>query len=162
MNPFRAGTITFGRSAILTLIFCSFGGCDAGRPSPRVFSNAVELRKYLERGGDPNGMTKEEWYKGRRTLLHEAAIYGDEKIIKMLLAAGANPNRIDSEGRTPLMTVLATHEENPSRREIISCLLKVSDLAIKDEDGMSAYDYAKKYGAAAEIELVREAMESRF
>ena len=144
---------------ILIIVFCFLGGCDDGHPSPTVLSSTKALRQYLDRGGDPNGITKQDWYKGKRTLLHRAAIYSDEEIVKMLLAAGANPNARDStSGWTPLMIAFTTREEDSSKAGVIACLLKVSDLTIKDRWGGTAYDCAKKYGSASEVELIEEAL----
>ena len=151
----------FPTSIILILVACCFAACDDGHPSPSVLSDTKQLRKYLERGGDPNGVTKKDSYKGQQTLLHRAAIYRDEEIVRMLLAAGGKPNHGDSSGWTPLMAVFTTRDQDPSRLGVIKCLLEVSDLTVKDESGKTAYDHAKEYGLADEIELVRKAMESR-
>jgi ankyrin repeat protein len=48
-------------------------------------NNAKELRLYLDQGGNPNGITKDDSFKTHHTLLHRAAIYKNEEIVKILL-----------------------------------------------------------------------------
>lgn len=59
------------------------------------------------------------------------------------------------------MFIITTREQDTSRLGVIKCLLKVSDLTVKDRWGKTAYDYAKEYGSVEERELVREAFEGR-
>lgn len=157
----RSGITKSSRKAVLLLIVCFFVACDDGRPSSDVLRSAKDLHKYLARQGDPNGITKKDFYKSHYTLLHRAAIYSDEEIVSALLSAGADPNRGDNTGQTPLMAVFTTREHDPSRLGVLQRLLKVSDLSIKDAAGKTANDYAKEFGSTPEIALVEEALISR-
>jgi Ankyrin repeats (many copies) len=158
MRPLRSGIVTYIQKAVLLFIVSFFSACDAGRPSPNILNNAKELRLYLDQGGNPNGITKDDSYKTHHTLLHRAAIYGNEEIVKMLLSAGADPNAQNTTGWTPLMVAFTTREQDASRIGVIRCLLNVSDLTIKDLSGMTVHDYAKKYGSPAEVLFVEEAI----
>jgi ankyrin repeat protein len=86
---------------------------------------------------------------------------GDEEVVSVLLSAGADPNRRDNTGRTPLMAVFTDREHDSSRLGVLQLLLKVSDLSIKDDSEKTAYDYAKEFGSSTEIVLVGEALKSR-
>lgn len=161
MKSIRTGVTKRGREVVLSFIVCCFVACDGGRPPYDLVSNVASLHKYLDRGGDPNGITKKDSYKSRYTLLHRAAINGDEEVVSALLSAGADPNRRDNIGRTPLMDLFTARDQDSARLGVLQLLLKVSDLSIKDKSEKTAYDYAKEYGSAAEIVLVGEALKSR-
>lgn len=80
--------------------------CKAGRPS---FGHVVRL--LLERGADPNartvpgvetgGFMRDVRTRGE-TPLHRAAAFADESIIRLLLDDGADKQKRDANGDTPL------------------------------------------------------------
>jgi ankyrin repeat protein len=65
-------------------------------------NKAETIRDYLEQGGDPSAYE----YGRNVSLLHVAAERRNVEIVKMLLAAGAEVNRLDHNGRTPLFEAL--------------------------------------------------------
>ena len=67
-------------------------------------AGALPLRRFPSRGG-----RKGQPEKTGRSVLHEAANFADPGRIKALIDAGAEVNRIDSQGATPL--ILAITEE---------------------------------------------------
>ncbi len=42
-----------------------------------------------------------ELYNYKTTLLHDAAVYKDKHVVKLLLSLGANPKNLDGEGKSP-------------------------------------------------------------
>jgi ankyrin repeat protein len=71
-----------------------------------------------------------------------------ELIGELLLNAGCDVNAADNKGRTPLM--YAAIFERPS---VVNLLLKRgANINVKDHDGLSALDWAKKSG---NIEILR-------
>lgn len=55
------------------------------------------IRLLLDSGSDPN-LRATEW---DQTPLHVAAYFGNIKVVRLLLSAGANPRVKDSKGRSP-------------------------------------------------------------
>jgi len=155
------GVAMLSQEAMLLLIVCFFVACDGRHPSPDVLRNVTNLHEYLTRRGDPNGIMRKDSYKSHYTLLHRAAMECDEEIVSALLSAGADPNRGDNTGETPLMLVFGYREHDSSTLRVLRLLLKVSDLSIKDGAGKTADDHAKEFGSTAEIALVGEALKSR-
>ena len=79
------------------------------------------------------------------TALYWGASAGHPEIIKVLAAAGANPNAIYEDGFTPLIKAA-----NDGNVEVVKALLTVgANPALKTKEGYTAEDYAKKYGAKA-------------
>ena len=84
---------------LLAITLLGVAACSPTRPTPRaqesIFTAArmgdrQEVEKYLQ--GDAQG----------RTPLHHAALGGQKDVITFLLGAGAEPNALDAEGKTPL------------------------------------------------------------
>jgi hypothetical protein len=77
------------------------------------------LQGLLGRAGAADEPDPRPEFAGR-TPLHHAAQRGDTAMLTALLAAGADPDRADAEGHTPLHLVAATptlrHPEFPARR----------------------------------------------
>ena len=105
------------RSTLLSaILFLSAGGLMGQTPSePQAtpsFVDLVELiaephassirqlEDILDHGADPNLSGDNE-----RTLLHVAVIMAHISPIESLLLSGADPNRVDGEGKTPLQYV---------------------------------------------------------
>ena len=61
------------------------------------------LRWLLSRGLDPELRWRN--LEGWETLLHRAARLGQAALVEVLLAAGADPSALDSEGLTPLQRI---------------------------------------------------------
>lgn len=89
------------------------------------------------------------------TLLAEAAVKGNDKITKILLHHGANPNHINLNSQSVLQ--LAVIAENP---KIVRLLLNYKNLNIKHQDkiGNTALDIAKMLRNQEIITLLKAKM----
>ena len=76
------------------------------------------LEDLLEGGVDANLLGD-----NGRTLLHVAVMMGNIDPIKILLAAGADPNRADNEGKTPLQYVTPLQYTGKFNRDAIISVL---------------------------------------
>jgi ankyrin repeat protein len=56
------------------------------------------------------------------TPLLEAAVYGAEDVLKLLLDRGADPNATDEDGVTPLEAIQSSPELRRSRKRIVAIL----------------------------------------
>ena len=66
--------------------------------------NDVDVERHLHRGAHPNALTVAGGkYPANWTPLHLASAKGSVRCVSMLLAAGAQVEAKDDEGRTPLM-----------------------------------------------------------
>lgn len=83
--------------------------------------------------------------------LHAAVQQGYIEIIRVLLAAGANPNKADKHGNGPLWTACLTAPNN-LRVEIISILLKAgADANHRNLAGRSPREMALQIGHGLEV-----------
>jgi serine/threonine protein kinase/ankyrin repeat protein len=114
-----------GRNALMVMSLERFRGDDA----------EITIR--------PGG-TKESRRLGRR----------DDKVVESigetLLNAGCDANAADNKGRTPLIHAVASERLN-----VVELLLKRgANINAKDHDGLSALDWAKKFGDQEIIKLL--------
>ena len=114
---------------------------------------AVEL--LLAKGADVNAVSpeKSETVKngaialGNLTALMLAAATGGPEVTKALLDAGAKVNVQDVRRMTPLMFAVATDHADP--RTVRLLLQKGADVDVKDNTGLTAAGWAKKYNSPA-------------
>lgn len=113
--------------------------CKANRPA---FDAVVEV--LLANGADPNAVTRPDAETGAfmrdcrtraETPLHRAAAFGSERVIRMLLDAGARREARDASGETPL--TWASWHLRPA--EILR-LLCYGDFTVHP-DNRSSYDH---------------------
>lgn len=109
-----------------------------------VMEDKVEMVRFLlERGADLN--VKIGYYE--ETLLHFSVsnVSNDIEITKILLNAGMNVSVLDKQGKTPLHAVALSIWTGPSIEKMAKFLIeKGADLKLKDDQGMTALDYAKQ------------------
>ena len=73
------------------------------------------------------------------TVLHRAVIHGDDALASLLLEHGANPNRQDWSGKTPL------HHAVAKNRKLVELVLAFSpNLALESRDGETPLQYAQR------------------
>jgi ankyrin repeat protein len=139
------------------------------------------IRAALRRGVDPNLRYR------RRTLLNWAAQEGRDAVVAVLLAAGADPNRADSDCRDrPLHTAAGAGHVRIVRRLLLAgadpnvwargmgtplhlaasyghlhcarALVRAgADAALRDAEGKRAIDYARRYRQAEVVGFLRDA-----
>lgn len=93
-----------------------------------------KTRQLLAEGADPNTLWSEE-----TPLFAAIDNVCDEELVKLLLAAGANPSVSGEEGRTPLQ-LAASSDYMPNCVELL--LSAGAEVSSKDEDGWSALLWA--------------------
>ncbi len=123
---------------------------DLGTPmlNVAVRNDNIELTKMLlEYGADINAVSNDRGY----TAVMDAVWKGNKDITKLLIEQGAELNTISKEGQSNL--VLAVGANN-----IAICKMLAengADPDIKDQMGMSAYNYATLFKKEAIIEILK-------
>jgi ankyrin repeat protein len=113
--------------------------------------NTKLAEMLIARGADVNASTlqiSDRSKAGRLALgvltpLHLAATSGPYDLVKLLLDAGANINAHDVRDMTPLMNAVAT--DHPDPRIVRLLVDRGTDLKVKDHDGLTATDWARKF-----------------
>jgi len=125
------------------------------------FGNRELYRLILGAGADPNYMSSED---GHSLIVH-AVWQGDPIIMKMLIDAGANVNRVDIDGNTPLMIACGVHGDHQPDIDIIKTLLEANvDMNIRSADGETALEILTRLhpDVAKELRRYKTAMVSYF
>jgi len=101
------------------------------------------LKLLLDAGADPNAMVGCK--RAKQTLLHEAYLFGDNRVIRMLISAGANPNSVNIMNRTPKE---AYRQQAPySRHDVINDIFESpepSDNATPEPSDNATHDEKTK------------------
>jgi ankyrin repeat protein len=110
---------------------------------PDSWGDVLEL--LLAHGADPNAND------GSWSLLHYA-VYEDISIVRNLLDKGANPNVIDTGGKSPLH-----YAAEEGRRPAVELLIaRGADLNTKDYEGRTPLSLAKEKGHNEIVDLLRK------
>ena len=92
---------------------------------------------------------------GEMTALLWAAPRNDRETVKELLDAHADPNAVDMRGLTPLMLAATSEDQDPA---IVRMLLqKTADINHRDKNGLTALDWARKWGSTPVVRLLENA-----
>ena len=120
------------------------------------FFGHYDTAEYLVKAGAPINSSSRNALKA--TPLHSAAAASHEKIVKLLLSHGADPN-IREEGG---FTALHAAAQNGNVEIIRELLLGGADLTIKSNDGKTAMDVAMDAGHEKATVLLGEGVTKRF
>lgn len=134
-----------GREDMLSLLLNRGASCDYS--DQHVFQTALSLgveransacvELLLVAGANPNCHQKAA---GHASLLHLLAESGNSQLIELLLRFGADANRLDHDGRTPLMkAAFAGHGQ-----AALLLLANTANVAQVDQQKLSALSYATK------------------
>jgi ankyrin repeat protein len=120
-----------------------------------INGNTKLAEMLIARGADVNAATLQTSDRskagrlalGSLTPLHLAATSGPYELVKLLLDAGANINAHDIRDMTALMNAVAT--DHPDPRIVRLLMDRGSDLKVKDHEGQTATDWARKFNNPA-------------
>lgn len=114
--------------------------------------NISKLRRLLQ--NNPSSATQTDGLSGGYTPLHYACREGHIDTVKLLLQYGADPNATTSAGRaTPLMRAAYMGHLEVCRL-LIGNRPVAADVQMRDADGESAIDKARKQGHDNVVELL--------
>ena len=112
-------------------------------PSKKVRVPIAEL--LLARGASVNAAAGHHG----GTVLHRAVIHGDEALARLLLTHGADPDRQDRSGKTPL------HHAVAKNRQLVALLLAYEpNLKLETREGETAVQYARRLRKPAIVRLL--------
>lgn len=115
-----------------------------------------EVAEYLVKAGAPLNATSHNQLKAAP--LQSAATGRHEKIARMLLEHGADPNVREQGGYTPLHAAARNGDETMIR----TLLYGGADVGVKSEDGKLPLDLAQEAGHAEAVRLLTEGITKRF
>ena len=117
------------------------------------FGHPGAVEHLRERGAQVDALGR-GWMTG--TALHSAVSRMRTDVVRLLLAAGANPNVRQSHGWTPLHG--AAH--NGDRASVDALLRAGADPTATNEEGRSVLELAEEGGDAETIERIRAALQA--
>jgi ankyrin repeat protein len=109
--------------------------------------DATKVTALLESGADVNGRTATGSFA-----LNNAAVENHIEVIEILLGRGADPNVQNIAGDTPL--ICATKYAGGKAATVKLLVDAGTNAALKDDDGMTALDYAKEKGQKEAVALL--------
>jgi len=115
-----------------------------------------DVAEYLVKAGAPVNSTSRNELKAAP--FQSATAAGHEKIVRMLLANGADPNIREQGGYTPLHAAA----QNGDEMVIRTLLYGGADLGIKSNDGKRPLDLALEAGHTEAARLLEEGITKRF
>lgn len=132
---------------------CACAGAETALWSAVVFGNAEVVDYLLEQGADPNAVA----FAGA-TPLHAAAQRGHNQIFTRLLAAGAEPERTDDQGRRPAdwLEVERPRHQWPPGQSLLPTGIRAIDLFAPLRQGGLVY-FPPAYGLGQVVALFQMA-----
>jgi len=115
-----------------------------------------DVAEYLIKAGAPVNSTSHNELKAAP--IQSATAAGHERIVRMLLANGADPNIREQGGYTPLHAAAQNGDETMIR----TLLYGGADLVLKSDDGKLPLDLALEAGHTEVARLLEEGITKRF
>ena len=120
---------------------------------------------WLDAGGDINAkfaVCQSSSKITGMTLLINASLVGQQKVVELLIQRGASVNLQDSLGNSALINaVVASRSGGAGNPDIVSELLRAgADARLRDIDGRTALDFAVQTGCKAEVVAMLNATRS--
>ncbi|MGL4483817.1 MAG: ankyrin repeat domain-containing protein [Anaerovoracaceae bacterium] len=108
--------------------------------SKKIATDIVGIYGLLKKNGAEELLSKDE----KNSILSEVATVGNIELVKYILNEGVNVNTVDRNGRTALINISYV-EYSPNDKKIAQILLNGgADKKLKDNNGKTAFDYAKE------------------
>lgn len=118
------------------------------------FKRADAVRVLLERGADPHLASRPSGFTPLHSAVATDAATASKDIVRMLLAANADPNARSASGGTPLHTVAFT-----GNVELTRLLLAAGgDATVKDGKGLTPLDIARERANSEVAALLHDAV----
>lgn len=117
------------------------------------FGHPAAAQLLLDRGAEVDALGR-GWMTG--TALHSAVARSHADVVRMLLAAGADPNVRQSGGGTPLHAAAG----NGDVASVDALLSAGADPSLAKEDGRTILDLAQERGERETIERIAEALQA--
>jgi len=118
--------------------------------SKKEFDIALLL---LDRGADVNAKTRDQ----EVAVISQAVLFGDKRMVELMIAEGADVNAVDKTGFSPLH--YAARINNP---EFVSMLLEAgAKPELKDAEGLTPHELAKDMGARGVIDVFESRSEKQ-
>lgn len=115
---------------------------------PAAESRVLIARQLLAQGADANAVAGHHG----GTVLHRAIVRGDAALAGLLLDHGADPNRQDRSGKTPL------HHAVAKNRQLVALLLAHGpNVSLRSREGDTPLQYARRLGKHAAAQMLTEA-----
>ncbi len=119
-----------------------------------VANDPTGLRIALDGGGNPRAITS--IYDG--TALIAAAHLGHAEVVRMLIAAGAPLDHVNTLGWTALMESIVLGDGGKAHTDTLEALVKAgANVDIPDRDGVTPLSHARRRGFSAMTEILERA-----
>ena len=111
--------------------------------------DSTQVVALLDSGVDVNASTRSGSFA-----INNAAVENETEVIRILLERGANPNVQNGQGDTPL--ICATKYAGGKTATVKLLIEAGTDVAIRDDEGKTALDYAKAKDQQEAIALLEK------
>ncbi|TPX17801.1 uncharacterized protein E0L32_002902 [Thyridium curvatum] len=114
-----------------------------------AYVDHVEVVDVLLKTKGAHDLVRQHTIYWKDTPLHLAALHGSTRVLRSLLNAGASPNALQSQKKTPLM--LAVQSPVVSTGDNVAILIPITDLTVQDQWGCNVLHNAAVHGRRAHV-----------